>query len=358
MGRIRPFVEADIPDVAALRLAAFRLTRRRAIEDLAAYMRDVFLHNPWRDDELPSLVYEDGKGRVAGFVGVIPRRMAFRGRPLRVVVSTQFMVDPAARGIAGVQLVQKLFAGPQDLTLGDAAPDLARRIWVGLGGRVAPLHSLFWTRPLHPLRFAAAELGEGLLVRALRLLLRPLLNALDAAALRIRDESVRRPPRGTAEALEIEALVAALPRLLGGQALYPVYEEHSLRWLLAHLGEIARFDSVRRMLVRDADGEAVGWFLYAANPGGVAQVVHLGATERSAPLVLRHLFHQAWRDGAVAVAGRLDPPLLPAVLAAECVLDRGGPWVLVQSRRLEILRAIERGDAWITGLDGERWLSF
>jgi hypothetical protein len=358
-GRIRPFVDADVAAVATLRRERFRVTQRQAPEDLAAYIRTVFLQNPWRDDDLPSLVYEGAGGRIAGFVGVIPRRMAFRGRTLRVVVSTQFMVDPTARGAAGVLLVRRLFAGPQDLTLGDAAPELVRRIWAGMGGTVAPLHSLFWTCPLRPARHAAAELGDHVIARSLRLVLRPVLNALDGAGGWVKADGPHRvPPQGTVEPFDPATAVAALPAVLGWRGLYPVYDEPALRWLLDRVAELTHLNPLRAGLVRGPQRDVVGWFLYFANPGGVAQVMQVAATEQAAPLVFRHLQHDAWRGGATAIAGRLDPPLLPAVVAAGSTIHRRGPWVLVQSRRPEILDAVACGDAWVTSLDGERWLSF
>ena len=355
---IRPFVEADVPAVAELRRERFRLTRRQDPAALAAYIRSVFLENPWRDDALPSLVYEDA-GRIVGFVGVIPRRMAFRGRTLRVVVSTQFMVDPAARGMAGILLVRKLFSGPQDMTLGDAAPDVIRRIWAGMGGVVAPVHSLFWTFPLRRIRFAAAELGDHVMARLIRLVLRPTLNAIDGVRGWMAPGGPRQAPaHGIVEPFEVPAVVAAVPATLGWRSLHPVYDEPGLRWLHDRLSDLSHLGPVRSAVVRDGKGDVAGWYLYFANPGGVAQVMQIAATERAAALVLSHLLHDAWRGGAMALGGRVDPPLMPALAAAGCVFHRRGPWVLVQSRHREILQAVASGDAWITSLDGERWLNF
>jgi hypothetical protein len=358
VGSIRPFVEADVAAVAELRRERFRLTRRQDPEALAAYIRAVFLQNPWRDDALPSLVYEDA-GRIAGFVGVIPRLMMFRGRTLRVVVSTQFMVDPAARGMAGILLVRKLFGGPQDLTLGDAAPDVIRRIWTGMGGTVAPLHSLFWTLPLRRMRFMAAELGDRAVARVLRFVLRPIMNTLDGVRERMATGGLRRlPAQGRLDPLDPATMIAAIPTVLGWRSLHPIYDEPGLGWLRERLSELTHVGPLRSAVVRNARGEVAGWFLYFANPGGVAQVMQLAATERDAPLVMAHLVHDAWQGGATALSGRVDPPLFESLTAAGCAFHRRGPWVLVQSRQPEVVQAVASGDAWITSLDGERWLSF
>lgn len=354
--RIRPFVEDDLPAVAALRLATFRFTRRRDPAELMQYLRSVFFENPWRDESLPSLVYESD-GRVGGFVGVIPRPMVFQGKPLRVVVSTQFMVDPALRGAAGIELVRKLFAGPQDLTLADAAPDAARRIWTGLGGEVAAPYSLFWGRSLRPGRFALHELGDRLMVRALRWGLKPVVNAGDAIWRNLRRAA---NPAGSVEPLAPSALAAEAAELLGWCALYPAYDAASYAWLLERAGEGQRSGPLRASLVRDAAGRVAGWFVYYEERGGVVRVIQLAAREGGdhGALVVAHLLHAARSVGALAARGQLAPPLLTPLAAAGCTFRRRGPWVLVHSRRADVLRAIARGDAWISALDGERWLSF
>jgi hypothetical protein len=366
--RIRPFVEDDIPAVAALRLRAFRVSRRRNLDALAAYFKLVFFDNPWRDESLPSLVYESD-GRVGGFVGVIPRRMTLRGQRLRVVVSTQFMVDASVRGLAGIELVRRLFAGPQDLTLADAAPDAARRIWTGLRGEVAAAYSLFWVRSLRPGRFAMLELGDRLVTRAARWMLRPLVTVSDTVLGRLRRESG--PQRLTApvdchvEPLDAATLAREAPLLLRDIALHPEYDERAYGWLLDRAREGERSGRLRCSIVRDAAGRALGWFVYYEERGGIyeerggiARVIQLAAAPHDAVPVIKTLWREARRSGAIAVRGQMIPPLLTPLSLTGCSFRRRGPWVLAQSRRADVLHAIARGDAWISALDGERWLTF
>src|SRR5262249_25986930 len=103
------------------------------------------LHNPWRDDALPSLVYVNAEGRPVGFIGVIPRPASFDGHPIRIAVATQFMVHPDYRGVAGVQLLKEFLSGGQDLSLADLAKGAGRRLWERPGGATARLPSLQWT---------------------------------------------------------------------------------------------------------------------------------------------------------------------------------------------------------------------
>jgi hypothetical protein len=46
--------------------------------------RRIFFSNPWlADNFLPSLVNHDRKGRIAGFLEVVPRPMSFKGQPIQ-----------------------------------------------------------------------------------------------------------------------------------------------------------------------------------------------------------------------------------------------------------------------------------
>src|SRR5688572_4560135 len=95
MGIVRPFFEEDIPQVAEL---------RRRVHGTSAQWLDwyeLFLSNPFIDAALPALVYEEGDGKIVGFLGVMPRWMLLHGQPVRVAISTHFMVDSAKRGLAG-----------------------------------------------------------------------------------------------------------------------------------------------------------------------------------------------------------------------------------------------------------------
>src|SRR5262245_60405106 len=162
---IRPFLREDIPQVADMfqRLllgdaAPFRMLPSEA---LPAYFDEIFFNNPWYDEMIPSLVYQESDGRIIGFLGVVPRQMIFLDRPIRVAVSFHYMVEPDSRSsMAGVKLLRAFFAGPQDLSLTDGAGQVGRRIWEGVGGATAWAYSLLWTRILRPARHAVDFLGR------------------------------------------------------------------------------------------------------------------------------------------------------------------------------------------------------
>jgi hypothetical protein len=331
-----------------LRREVFHHSERPADADLQAYMRRIFLENPWREAGVWSLVYEDPSGRVGGFLGVVPRIMMLRGEPLRVAVATQLMVAVEHRGLVGLRLVRAYRDGPYDLCLSDAVNDAARRLWQSVGGEVAPLWGYGWERVLRPLAHRIAGRTGTTLARSLGA----------AAAMLLRRPGWRDgPPRGTVEPLDAARMAEAAPRLLQEYALRPRYEDGSLAWLLAQLAEKRQFGTLEGALVRDGDVVA-GWFLYCLAPSGSAEVVQLVARAADRERLLAHLSHHAWRHGAHTLNGRLSPDWLPALAAGRCGLRADAPCVVFGSTRLDVLRAMERGEVFLSRADGEWWLSF
>ncbi|MBI4500235.1 MAG: GNAT family N-acetyltransferase [Gemmatimonadetes bacterium] len=356
---LRPLRLEDIPALVELRGNAFRSTERPDPNQLAAYFERVFFHNPWRDDELPSLVYQNASGKPAGFIGVIPRAMTFRGQPIRVAVATQMMVAPEERGLAGRKLVRALLSGPQDLTLSDTANETARRVWMSVGARHALVYGFGWERVLRPGRHRGSRSGGGSIpLRAAAYAARPLLAAGDAVAARMSGAYRLRPAAGTLEPLDAETICRNADRILENSSLHPRYDPDSLAWLLAQAGEKRQFGSLAGGIVRGETGEVEGWFVHYVQPGETSQVLQVAAPRNAQELVMEHLLHDARNHGAIAVAGRLDPSMISALGTPNYRLRHQPPWTLYYSRRPEINQAIDRGDAFISRLDGEWWLSF
>ena len=158
VSRIRPFVLGDVPRVAELHESILGGSRRLSMENRRRYLGKVFLENPWYDDTLPSLVAEEGHGRIVGFLGVLPRRMSWNGRSIKVAIGSQYMVEPHYRGLTGLLLQKAFLSGPQDLSMTDGASHESVKLWKAVGGTDSPLHSIHWTRPLRPLRDGLALL--------------------------------------------------------------------------------------------------------------------------------------------------------------------------------------------------------
>ena len=356
-GSVRACRAEDLPAVVALRSRVFQASERRTREELGRYFERMFGHPAVRGGVLPSLVYEGPDGEVAGFHGVIERTMRWQGRPIRVAVATQLMVAPEHRGLAGRSLVRTLFAGPQDLTLSDVANDVARRLWEGLGGRCVQDRSVSWTETIRPLRHAANGVvmrGAGPAARAGLYLTRPLLAAGD---LLLADRAT--PPRELRLApLDPVAMAEAADRSLDRYAVRPVYTPSDLGWLLTELREKRQFGTLEGAVIRGEGESAVGWFLYYRNGGGECEVVQIVAPSRQHGPVLDLLRAHARARGGVAVTGRLDPAALPELARRRVALQHEGPWVLFHTPHAELAETIRRGDAFLSRLDGEWWMSF
>jgi hypothetical protein len=361
MADIRPFVGDDASQVVHLHRIVFGGADGAASATLDSYRKyftRVFLDRPSRDAALPSLVYQEKDGRIIGFLGVAARKMRMNGYPLRAAVSSHFMVDPAAHAsLVAVRLVKAFLQGPQDLSIADEANDEARRLWEGLGGYTSLVHSLHWTRALRPAQFALSFVRQRRSLKPFALLAEPIARVADMLANRLpRSYFYQSTPALLADDLTDDTVPASLPKFAGDKTLRVEYDERTFRNLL-ELADAQSGGRVERVVIRN-EREVVGWYVYRVDSAGVADVVQIVATPRAIDGVVEHLFHHAWRRGAVAVRGRLDPGLVQVLSDKYCVFHRRGPWMLVNSKRSDVVRAFERGDVFMSRLDGEWCLRF
>jgi hypothetical protein len=368
MSSVRPFTRSDIPQVVRLFQKVFFDNGRAAPSSskLDAYFEETFFHSPLTEkgaekgteEEIPSLVYETSDGAIAGFIGIVPRRMLLNGRPIRAAVSMHFMVEPGSRStLAGIQLLKAFFSGPQDLSLTDSAGVVGRKIWEALGGATALAYSINWVRLLRPSRYMLRILGrKHPLVKLLAALLSPLCPIVDAMASRALSHRFGKPDASLhAAELDQETLLAGITQFPSGYALRPNYDSESLLWLLEKADQLARPGELRKIALHDADGELAGWYLYELNTDGIGEVLQVVGRKKSFGEVLNHLFHHGWRNGAIALTGRLDPRFAQEFSDKYCFFNCDGPWTLTHSGKLEVLQAIYQGDLFLTRLEGE-WL--
>ena len=360
-GEVRPFVETDIPQVARLHRSVFRPARRDAagLDAYREYFTRVFLNNPsWRS-ALPSLVYQEHDGRIAGFLGIVPRQMTMNGHRLQAAVSSQFVADPSSRvGFVAVRLVKAFLEGPQDLSIADEANDTTRRMWEGLGGSTSLLHSMHWTRPLRPVHLVRAWLRHRRSLAAVAALTAPLTALADAIATRTASSPFCSPARlGVGEDFHEETVLQHLPRLAGVGSLRTDYDDRTLHWLLDCARQRKAGGRLQATIIRH-DGTILGWYIYHLDRDGRADVLQIAATSSSIQDVLGHLFHQARQQRAVAVTGRLEPRFLQVLSDNYCLFHRRGPWMLVHARRPELVRCFQNETAFFSRLDGEWSLGF
>ena len=357
MAKLRILEKRDVPAVAALFMRVYPghwWSSRSACE---AYFHEMLFDHPWRDLDLPSWVAEEDGG-MSGCYAIQPRPMLFRGRRIRVAVGFQFMVDPdRRRSLTALQLAKACLSGSQDLTLADGASDQVRRGWAAIGGTAPLLYSLHWTRPLRPVRYLLSILQERtLLPPALPLAARPLGAVADALTGRLRPNRFYRHAGDLVEEpLDPATMLAHFPDVLRSYELQPLYDINSLTWLL---NQAARKIHQGKLLARSVHdgGQMIGWYLYYLQPGGVSEVVQLVAQDGCFDRVLQRLLADAWRNGAAAARGRLDPPFVQELSDRHCWLRSDNTWTLVHSRHPELISAINQGEAFFSRLEGEWWL--
>src|SRR5687768_10097627 len=232
--RVRPFIASDIPQVAAVHRAAFGLTNAPSVESYGGYFSSVFLENLAADGPVSSLVYEEHDGRITGFVGLVPRRVAIDGRQYHAAVSSQFIVDPASHvGLVALRLAKAYLDGPQDLSIADEANDVSQKLWEGLRGTTSRLLSIHWTRPLRPAQLATSCLKERRGLGPLAIAARPFAAAADALATRLPGSQFRQSqPEGSTEDLTIDTVLTCGRDFRSATDLYVEYDQQTLHWLL------------------------------------------------------------------------------------------------------------------------------
>jgi len=358
MGRIRACIESDVPQIAELHRRVWTPAGGRGPVISEAYFAEILFRNSCRADDLPSLVYEDDHGRVVGCLGVMPRRMSFEGRPVRVAISHNFMVAPDSRSsLAGIQLMREFFAGRQDLSIAQSN-DVAWRVWEGLGGSTAPIYEMVWTRPLRPGRYLASVIGGRRRDGREPFWLRAGAGILDVATAGMPSSPLRpRVPTEASEELTTETFLQFFGEVADGRALRPEYDQASLRWIFDLLERKTNHGVLRKRAVRGGDGSTLGWYLYYARPGGRGEVVQIAARPASIREVLDHCFYDAWRQGVSALFGQIDPPLTRQLSSTNCLFRYSGTRLVVNTRDPELMQALCRGDAFLTRLEGEWWIN-
>ena len=359
MAAVRAMRERDVAAAVALFERVYPQHRWRSRGACEAYFRDILFANPWRDLQLPSWVAEEDS-RIVGLYAILPRRMRLGARALRVAVGCQFMVEAGPqRSLTALQLTQACLSGPQDLTLADGANDRMRRMWHAVGGTVPLLYGLHWTRPLRPARHALQLLERraavpALLARAAR----PAAALADALAARLLpNRFLREAARSADGALDAGDMAALLPEVLHGAALRPDYDAGALAWLLGEAARKTRHGALRARAVLEGD-RLLGWYLYYLRRGAAAEVLQLTAREGGFAQVLQRLLADAWREGASAVHGRLDPRHAQELSQRHCWFRWDGTWTLCHARDPGIAAALHAGEAFLSRLEGEWWLRF
>jgi len=360
VGEIQAFTEEHAEDAASLYLRAVRGQNRAPGKRLPEYFRQLHLANPWVSPDMPPLVYLE-KGKVIGALGVIPRAMEFRGRPIMIATASIYMVDPEYRnGPAAIQLLRRMLKGPQEFSWSDGASGNVGALWKAMGGHADAPYAFNWIRILRPL--GTARMGLDRIGRAGKLL-KPLSGLLTAPG----DYLISKAPLDQLKApvstfsrkqASAGELLACIKELGWREDLKPLYTDEAFDWLVREAAANTAA-ALRLVIVLDQDGKPAGWFIYYAAPGNASFVLQMGVRAKDDfRNTLLALFRDAWEQGSACVKGAAIPQHLTAMTELGCIFRHPHDRVVFHSRNAEIANAVRTGDAAITRLDGIGWLRF
>ena len=360
---VRPLVENDIPQVADLFWTVMRGRNGSAPPAVRSFFQKLYFANPLIDSSIPSLVYEGKGGRIVGFLGVVVRKMSVCGQPIRAAFGGNFVVDPEARSnLAGMRLLGTYMAGDQDLSQTDSANNVSRNLLERLGFRTIVPLSVHWARPLRPCHYAVyamSRLTGPVLSSSLRFAAKPFCSIVDGIATRLSSSPFRQSESSLhAAELDVETLLHCLATFRSGYSLWPEYDVGSLTWLLSFMNRLQTRGDLRKVVLRDASQKILGWYIYYVKPGAVGEVVQIGGERQFTRDILDHLFYDAWNHGVVGLHGMVPTRLMGDFSEKNCVFACRGGWTVAHSRRPELLELLNRGDAFLSRLDGEWCLAY
>jgi len=159
--------------------------------------------------------------------------------------------------------------------------------------------------------------------------------------------------------LDIETLLGCLREFGSGNSLWPEYDVPSLSWLLSFMQRMkGHGKELRKVALRDDSQKTVGWYIYYRTPGGIGEVVQLGGSRPYIKAILDHLFYDAWSYGVILLHGIVDRRLMDDFSEKNCFFTCRGGWTVAHSRNRDVLELLNKGDAFLSRLDGEWCLAF
>jgi hypothetical protein len=355
---VRPLAEGDIPQVADLYWAVLRERKGPTPRLVQSFIQELYFRNPWIDSRIPSLVYDE-KRKIIGFLGVVPRKMWFRGELMRIAYGGNFVVQPEFRNtLAGLHLLRTYMAGPQDLSQTDSANDTSRALLERLGFTTIIPYSMHWVRLLRPARcatYALVRVSESAPLAWIDWLARPLLSGADRFAAKLSASPFRQTEsRLQAAELDVDTLLHCIAAFRQGYSCWPDYDANSLTWLFSFMEKMKGYgENLRKVVLRDDGGNIVGWYIYFRTRGKFGEVAQLGGERRRIKEVLDYLFYEAWTYGLIGLHGTVDRQLMADFSEKNCFFTCRGGWTVAQSRNPQFLQELNHGEAFLSRLDGE-----
>lgn len=347
MATIRALEREDVPAVMALlraNLQGFALSEDALVATTLA--------DPWRDDDLPSLVAVDETGGVIGFIRSQVRRMRFDGQAIRGVCCSDLVVDPGYRkGAPGALLLGRLLSGPQDVTWSDSTTDLVVRVWRTFGGDVdharaadfmLVLHPAAWIRHILVARLRGGAIGRSLMP----------VGAFPAQAAGRWVTGQQMPAKAAdveGEDADAAMIAEALPAI--SKHLRVAVDWDQARLALAFTQIEAVSGKLTTRLVRRS-GRPIGWYAYLVRRGCASRVLHLAASRHAVDAVMADLIDHATAAGSAVLTGRAEPHLEWPLRKRFAAL--GFAWQpVIRARDPAVAVALSSSASLLTRMDGE-----
>jgi len=354
---VREFVKSDIPQVVDLYWKYMSHRSGAVPSALRDSFTNLYFSNPMLDARAPSFVYEGRAGEVLGFFGVTTRKMCLSGQTIRVGWAGNFVIHPKARsGVAAPGLLGAYVASNHDLLLTDSANDISRHLFQRVGFKTIPGLNIHWARPLQPAQYAVYAVSRGMssmASAALRLVTKPLCVVVDSMSEKIVPSGAVPKIALSAEELSLETLLQCFAEYHKSYALWPEYDAQLLQWLLQFMERNKKRGTLRGVGLSDESRTSIGWYLYYVRPGAIGEVVQVCGKPDLFKAILEHLFQDAREQGVIALHGVADYRSISDFSDQGCFFTCRGGWALAHSRRSELLDILQRGEAFLSRLDGE-----
>jgi hypothetical protein len=370
-GVVRPVERRDMPGVAELYRSIGEGARSRPLDEVTRKLTECFVDVPFPDEGAPtSFVHEGSDGRLAGFIGLIPRRWKHEDKTIIGLATTGLVIDPSHPDAkhSAMWLTQKGLGQAYDFSITDKPTDAVTKMRTGGSGKSTNVVFRSHIITGHGYRFRIGlRLTEDARQR-MRDRLRwrrywPALAPFDRVARRVALAWDDRRPSAIAgkhhEGVTFEPATATSiheTRLALAQEYSPclVDDPALAKWQLDFLADYPSRGEFHWYIARVGE-QPVGWFLYYVRTDKPSEVASVVALPRWKSAVCVAMLEHALRDGATGLIGTTSGVMAHELLELGANIFRADR-LLVACRDPEVLRGFRTTHALITGLESEIWI--
>ena len=356
---VRALDEGDLDQVADLFLQRFRAARRseRARAEVARRMKALYLDTPLRERALQALVAEDSSGGIGAFCGAMRMPFRFDGQPATALITGTLMASTAdGHALAAVQIVRETRKLDCDLVVTDSANRASLALCQAMNYQVVSPDSLEWAVVFDPASLALHKLRQRFGFAPLAALT-PLTRAVDLAAgtaLRLASGAPKRANLRDEE-VDAETFAEIAPRFVERFRLAPDLSHEDFLWLIAMARRRRSAGPLRLRVLYDGAGVPIAAYAAFAAKGGVCRVFHSVAAPHAWGRLFDKMRENARAWGCIGAHGPMKAPMLAHAYAVRGVFMYYAGGMLLYSKRPEIRRAVECGEAMLGGFAGDRW---